>query len=70
MKKTFLTFSLLSLLFSSFGIVLGYTSGDESKANFLAAEHIITDQSGTPIQYRFDDKILRQEIVGMALKIK
>jgi hypothetical protein len=69
MKKTFLIFSLFSL-FSSLGIVLGYTTSDEGNANVLAGEHIIMNHSDAPIQYRLDDKIIRQEIVGIALKIQ
>jgi len=70
MKKTFLIFSLVSLL-SSFGIVVfAYTGADENRANFLATEHIIMDHSDAPVQYRFDDKIIRQEMVSIALKIK
>jgi hypothetical protein len=69
MRKTFLISSLFFLL-SSFGIVLAYTVADENNANYLAGEHIIMDHSDAPIQYRFDDKIIRQEMVGIALKIK
>ncbi len=69
MKKTVLLFSLFSLL-SSLGVVLGYTGIDESNANFLATEHIIVDHADAPAQYRFDDKIIRQEMVAIALKIK
>ena len=43
---------------------------DENNANFLASQNIIVDQSMNPVQYRFGDKILRQEIVAIALKMK
>ena len=69
MKKTFLILSLFSLL-SSFEIVLGYTGIDEGRANFLATENIIVNHSDAPAQYRFEDKIIRQEMVNIALKIK
>lgn len=50
--------------------VFAYTSIDEKNANFLAEEGIIVDSSSNPNGYRFGDKILRQEIVAIALKIK
>jgi len=38
-------------------------------ANSLADQGIITKQT-IDTKYRLDDKILRQEVIGMALKIK
>lgn len=46
------------------------TPVDESNANILAEAGIIVNQSSTPANYRFGDKILRQEIVAIALKMK
>jgi hypothetical protein len=43
---------------------------DENNANFLAQEGVIVDQSSNPANYRFGDKILRQEIVAIALKMR
>lgn len=42
----------------------------EQKANFLAGEGIIVNYSNNPTGYRLGDKILRQEMVAIALKIK
>lgn len=50
--------------------VFAATPAEESNANFLAGEGIIVDHSSIPVQYRFGDKILRQEIVAIALKMK
>lgn len=47
----------------------GYTSEDLSSANYLGEQKIVTTQTD-PKLYRLDDKILRQEVIGMALKIK
>lgn len=46
------------------------TPADEDNANYLASQGIIVDQSSTPANYRFGDKILRQEIVAIALKMR
>lgn len=64
MKKIFLLSSLFFLI-SSFA----YTSEDTSNANYLADQGIITKQT-LASKYRLDDKILRQEMIGMALKVK
>lgn len=48
---------------------LAYTNEDTSNANYLADQGIVTKQS-TSSKYRLDDKILRQEVIGMALKVK
>jgi hypothetical protein len=49
--------------------VFGYTSKDISNAQYLVNNAIIKSQK-SPILYRLDDFILRQEVVGMALKMK
>ena len=64
MKKIFLLSSLCFII-SSFG----FTSEDTANANFLADQKIVTKQT-TATGYRLDDKILRQEVIGMALKVK
>ncbi len=64
MKKIF-----LSLFLSLACISFAYTSEDTSNAHYLADQGIITKQTVTS-KYRLDDKILRQEVIGMALKIK
>jgi hypothetical protein len=45
------------------------TVQDFANAVFLSDRAIITPQTES-YQYRLDDKILRQEVIGMALKIK
>jgi CHASE3 domain sensor protein len=68
MKKSFLILSLFSLLLS-LGITFGYTSEDLSNANYLGDQKIITKQT-VASKYTLDSKMLRQEVIGMALKIK
>ncbi len=46
-----------------------YTSEDVSNANYLADQQIVVKQT-TASKYRLDDNILRQEVIGMALKVK
>lgn len=57
---------------SSFILACGVFAipADENNANFLASHGIIMDQSSNPNNYRFGDKILRQEMVAIALKMK
>jgi hypothetical protein len=68
MKKTFLLFSLFSLLFS-LSEARAYTSTDVSNANYLADQDIIVKQS-TTAGYRLNDRITRAEAIGTALKLK
>jgi hypothetical protein len=68
MKKLSLLFSLFSLLFS-FGLTFGYTSEDLSNANSLGDQGIVVKQT-VASKYNLDSKILRQEVIAMALKIK
>jgi hypothetical protein len=69
----FLFFSMKKIIFVSLLTLslysLAYTSEDVSNANYLADQKIVTKQT-TGTGYRLDDKILRQEVIGMALKIK
>jgi|GEM_PF-2650337 len=60
------------VIISSLVVVCGVfaTPADENNANILASQGIIVDQSSNPVNYRFGDKILRQEIVAIALKMK
>lgn len=48
----------------------GATLTDIDDANFLAREWILVDQSSNTTNYRLGESILRQEIIGIALKIK
>lgn len=67
MKK----FSLLCTLFAATNVLctFAYTSNDFSNATYLANQGTIVTQS-SDTQYRLDDRVLRQEIIGMALKMK
>lgn len=60
---------VLSAIIATYG-VFAYTPTDEGNANFLAGEGVIVDHSDDPVQYSFGNKILRQEIVAIALKMK
>ncbi len=60
--------AVISSVLVAYGVFA--TPTDENNANFLASQGIIVDQSITPANYRFGDKILRQEIVAIALKMK
>ena len=65
MKKIFLLFFLLS----SLGMTFAYTSNDASNASYLADQGVVVRRT-TDTDYRLDDRVLRQEIIGMALNIK
>jgi alcohol dehydrogenase class IV len=49
------------------GTSFAYTSNNLSDANSLAGQDIIKEWGDAPVNYRFDDKIARSEIMGMAL---
>lgn len=68
MKKIFLVFSLFSFLFS-LDFTFSYTDNDLSNAQYLAKQGIVQPRKH-PSLYRLDDLILRQEVIGMVLKIK
>ncbi len=63
-------FLVVGTVFFSVCSVFAYQDTDITTANSLASHNIIVDQSQTPEQYRLGDKILRQEVIGMALKIQ
>lgn len=46
-----------------------YTDADVANAQYLARQSIINTQTMTA-RFRLDDTILRQEVIGMALKIQ
>lgn len=54
------------IFFSSFA----YTGTDVEVANSLADAGIIVNQSSNPVNYRLDDSITRQEVIGMTLKLQ
>lgn len=64
MKKNIL---FLSVIFVS--SVFWYTQQDIAYATLLSQKAIITSQINSD-KYRLDDRVLRQEVIGMALKLK
>jgi len=68
MNKSLILLSWITLSLNY--ICFGYTNTDINIANNLAINNIIIDQSSSPNNYNLDDKILRQEVIGIALKIK
>ncbi len=62
--KKILSLLLVTVPFLS----LAYTTEDVTRADLLAREGVIVDQSANPSAYRIDDFVLRQEVVGMALR--
>ncbi len=66
--KRFSLFFLL-VLFSLSTIASAYTDVDVANAQYLARQSIIRTQSVTA-QFRLDDTILRQEVIGIALKMR
>lgn len=67
MKKIF-SFCILYFVFCIWTI-FAYTTIDISNATYLANQSIVVKQSND-INYRLDDRILRQEVIGIALKMK
>lgn len=65
MKKTLILSALLAFAFQAFA----YTQADLDNATYLSQKGIIKTQT-TAKNYRLDDKILRQEVIAMALTIK
>ena len=65
--KQFLSVSIVLLSACS---VFAYQDADITTANSLASQNIIVDQSQSPDKYNLDAKILRQEVIAMALKFK
>lgn len=65
MKKIFSGLLLLTMNFS----VFGYVDMDIQRANYLAENGIIRDRSSDVSQYRLDDKISRQEVIAIAMKL-
>lgn len=64
MKKLFIFYSIFFVVFA-----LASNSADLSNANYLADQGIIIKQI-SPSDYRWQESILRQEVIGMALKIQ
>lgn len=57
------------LLLAMSSSVFGYLDADVEHANFLAEKGIIRDRSSDISQYRLDDKISRQEVIAIAMKL-
>jgi hypothetical protein len=75
MKKLFLVSSTryaiwayLLFLLSSFGISEAYSSDDMARANLIAQAGLIVSQEDNAL-YRLDDSMLRQELIGTALRL-
>lgn len=68
MKKSFFFFSLFSLLFA-LGSSFAASSQSLVQANALAKLGLIVSHSDDPTSYRLDDTMLRQELIGTALKL-
>ncbi len=60
---------VLFCLFSSFFSVFGAVNRDTEVANLLAQSGIIDNHANNPSQYNLKSPILRQEMVGMALRM-
>lgn len=69
MKKTFLYSVLCTLSFVLCLETLAYTSEDTTNARALAEADIIVDHENHA-DFRLDDAITRQEVIGMTLKLK
>lgn len=69
MKKSFLYLCCFFALFSGNNI-FAYTSDDVTIANSLADADIIVPHKNNLDAYRLDETISRQEVIGMALKLK
>ena len=65
MKKILSGILLVAMNFS----VFGYSDTDVERANYLANNNIIRDKSSDVSQYRLDDKISRQEVIAIAMKL-
>lgn len=66
MKKTL--FFVLCTLYFVFATVFGYSSDDAARANLIAQAGLIVSQEDIGL-YRLDDFMLRQELIGTALKL-
>jgi hypothetical protein len=62
--KNFFFLSLLCTI-----SIFGYSAWNVDSANYLADNGIIKDNHGDVAQYRLDDRISRQEVVGIAMKL-
>ncbi len=65
--KKILSFVLCTLYFV-FGIAFGYSSDDMARANLIAQAGLIVSQEDNGL-YRLDDSMLRQELIGTALRL-
>lgn len=67
MKKSFLKLCTLYFAFCTF-VAYGYSSDDMARANLIAQAGLIVSHEAVEL-YRLDDPMLRQELVGTALKL-
>ena len=59
----------MSTFLCSTTLLQAYTDADVANAQYLARQSLINPQTVTS-QFRLDDTILRQEVIGIALKIQ
>ena len=65
MKKLLVVLMGCMIVIPSFS----YTSLESSIADYLAKEKIVQDHRSDVSKYRLDDKISRQEVIALAMKI-
>lgn len=65
--KKILSF-VFCILYFVFGIAFAYSSDDLARANLIAQAGLIVSQEAGEL-YRLDDAMLRQELIGTALKL-
>lgn len=66
MKKS--SFFVLCILYFVFGTAFGYSSDDAARANLIAQAGLIVSHEDIA-SFRLDDTMLRQELIGTALKL-
>lgn len=67
MKKIVFSF-VFCTLYIVFGIVHAYSSDDAARANLIAQADLIVSHEDMG-SFRLDDFMLRQELIGTALKL-
>lgn len=67
--KKIISLSVFCVVYSVFWVAFAFSSSDTANADYLSTQGIIRQQT-MDMRYRLDDKILRQEVIGTALKMK
>lgn len=65
--KKFLS-CVLCAMYCVFGTAFGYSSDDAARANLIAQAGLIVSHEDIG-SFRLDDSMLRQELIGTALKL-